>query len=85
LHGDKLGDDGTWRLTGQKIFITSGHGQHQLVLAKTEDSDEGLKNLSLFWVPRKIQRDGKTVNNVNNVKIDRLEEKLGIHATARPN
>jgi len=73
-----LGDDGTWRLTGQKIFITSGHGQHQLVLAKTEDSDEGLKNLSLFWVPRKIQRDGKTVNNV---KIDRLEEKLGIHAS----
>ena len=73
-----LGDDGTWRLTGQKIFITSGHGQHQLVLARTEDSDEGLKNLSLFWVPRKIQRDGKTVNNV---KIDRLEEKLGIHAS----
>ncbi|MDH5353607.1 MAG: acyl-CoA dehydrogenase family protein [Gammaproteobacteria bacterium] len=73
-----LGDDGTWRLTGQKIFITSGHGQHQLVLAKTEDSDEGLKNLSLFWVPRKIQRDG---NTINNVKIDRLEEKLGIHAS----
>ena len=73
-----LGADGSWRLTGQKIFITSGHGQHQLVLAKTEDSDEGLKNLSLFWVPRKIQRDGKTVDNV---KIDRLEEKLGIHAS----
>jgi alkylation response protein AidB-like acyl-CoA dehydrogenase len=73
-----LDDDGTWRLTGQKIFITSGHGQHQLVLAKTEDSDEGLKNLSLFWVPRKIQRDG---NTINNVKIDRLEEKLGIHAS----
>ena len=73
-----LGDDGTWRLTGQKIFITSGHGQHQLVLARTENSDEGLKNLSLFWVPRKIQRDGKTIDNV---KIDRLEEKLGIHAS----
>jgi len=73
-----LGDDGTWRLTGQKIFITSGHGQHQLVLAKTEDSGEGLKDLSLFWVPRKIHRDGKTVNNV---VIDRLEEKLGIHAS----
>ena len=73
-----LGGDGTWRLTGNKIFISSGHGQHQLVLAKTEDSDEGLKDLSLFWVPRKVQRDGKTVNNV---EIDRLEEKLGIHAS----
>jgi alkylation response protein AidB-like acyl-CoA dehydrogenase len=73
-----LGDDGTWRLTGQKIFITAGHGQHQLVLAKTADSDEGLKDLSLFWVPRKIQRDGKSVNNV---KIDRLEEKLGLHSS----
>ncbi|MDH3534360.1 MAG: acyl-CoA dehydrogenase family protein [Gammaproteobacteria bacterium] len=73
-----LDENGTWRLTGQKIFITSGHGQHQLVLAKTEDSDQGLKNLSLFWVPRKIQREGRTINNV---KIDRLEEKLGIHAS----
>jgi alkylation response protein AidB-like acyl-CoA dehydrogenase len=73
-----LGGDGIWRLTGQKIFITSGHGQHQLVLAKTEDSDEGLKNLSLFWVRRKIQRDGQAVNNV---EIDRLEEKLGLHSS----
>ncbi len=74
----ELDDDGTWHLTGQKIFITSGHGQHQLVLAKTEDSGEGLKDLSLFLVPRKIERDGKTVNNV---EIDRLEDKLGIHAS----
>lgn len=73
-----LGEDGIWRLTGQKIFITSGHGQHQLVLARTEDSDNGLKNLSLFLVPRKIQRNGKTIDNV---KIDRLEKKLGIHAS----
>ena len=45
--------DGEWRLTGEKIFITSGHGQYNLVLAKTEDDGdasglEGLKGLSLF-------------------------------------
>ncbi|MFH1812245.1 MAG: acyl-CoA dehydrogenase family protein [Pseudomonadota bacterium] len=74
----RLGDDQKWRITGQKIFITSGDGQHQLVLAKTEDSGEGLKDLSLFLVPRKITRDGKTVDNV---VIDRLEDKLGIHAS----
>ncbi len=73
-----LGDDGIWRLTGQKIFITSGHAQHQLVLARTEDSDQGLDNLSLFLVPRKIEREGETIHNV---KIDRLEKKLGIHAS----
>ena len=73
-----LGKDGKWRLSGQKIFITSGHGQYQLVLAKTESSDNGLKDLSLFLVPRKIERGGKTVNNV---VIERLEEKLGIHAS----
>ncbi len=73
-----LGADGKWRLTGQKIFITSGHGQHQLVLAKTENTGNGLKDLSLFLVPRVIDRDGK---KVNNVVIERLEEKLGIHSS----
>ena len=67
-----------WKLTGQKIFITSGHGQYQLVLAKTEDTGDGLKDLSLFLVPRKVERDGKLVNNV---EIERLEEKLGISAS----
>jgi len=73
-----LGEDGTWRLSGQKIFVTSGHGQYQLVLAKTENTGNGLKDLSLFLVPRRIERDGKTVDNV---EIERLEEKLGINAS----
>jgi len=72
------GEDGKWRLTGQKIFITSGHGQYQVVLAKTEETGEGLKDLSLFLVPRKVQRDGKWIDNVT---IGRLEDKLGIHAS----
>ncbi len=70
--------DGKWYVTGEKIFITSGHGQHQLVLAKTEEG-KGLDGLSLFLVPRKIERDGKTIDNV---KITKLEEKLGHNASA---
>jgi 3-(methylthio)propanoyl-CoA dehydrogenase len=73
-----LGQDGTWRLTGQKIFITSGHGQYQLVLAKSESTGNGLKDLSLFLVPRQIEREGKIIQNV---VVERLEEKLGIHAS----
>ncbi len=73
-----MGDDGVWRVSGQKIFITSGHGQYQLVLAKTEDSKNGLKDLSLFLVPRIIERDGETIHNV---QIERLEHKLGIHGS----
>jgi 3-(methylthio)propanoyl-CoA dehydrogenase len=70
--------DGTWRLTGQKVFITSGHGQYQLVLAKTENTGDGLKDLSLFLVPRIIERGGK---RIDNIVIERLEEKLGIHGS----
>jgi alkylation response protein AidB-like acyl-CoA dehydrogenase len=70
--------DGTWRVNGEKIFITSGHGQHQFVLARTEDGADGLKALSLFWVPRFIDRGGK---RIDNVKVTKVEEKLGHHAS----
>lgn len=71
--------DGKWYLTGEKIFITSGHGQYQFVLARTEGKDSGLKGLSLFLVRRKIERDGKLVDNVIVTKV---EEKLGHHGSA---
>lgn len=76
--------DGKWRLNGEKIFITSGHGQYQFVLARTEDDKgegglEGLKALSLFMVPRRLERDGRTVENV---KVTKVEEKLGHHGSA---
>ncbi len=73
--------DGKWIVNGEKIFITSGHGQYQFVLAKTEDESkvDGLKALSLFLVPRKLERDGKLVDNV---KVTKVEEKLGHHGSA---
>jgi alkylation response protein AidB-like acyl-CoA dehydrogenase len=68
--------DGSWRVSGEKIFITSGHGKYQIVLARTADAETcpGLEGLSLFLVPRWIERDGETVENV---KVTKVEKKLG--------
>ncbi|MGC4115723.1 MAG: acyl-CoA dehydrogenase family protein [Myxococcales bacterium] len=74
--------DGKWYLTGEKIFITSGHGQYQFVIAKSEEvkkGGDGLKALSLFMVPRIVEKDGQ---KVENVKITKVEEKLGHHGSA---
>ena len=72
--------DGKWYLNGNKIFITSGHGEYEIVLARTEAAAaEGLKGLSLFFVRRHLVRDGK---RVDNVRIDKVEEKLGHHGSA---
>ncbi|MEE8408863.1 MAG: acyl-CoA dehydrogenase family protein [Myxococcota bacterium] len=71
-------DAGVWRLTGNKIFITSGHGKYHLVLAKTEDRED-LDALSLFVAPLTIERDGETIRNA---WVDRVEEKIGHHGSA---
>jgi alkylation response protein AidB-like acyl-CoA dehydrogenase len=75
--------DGRWILNGEKIFITSGHGQYHFVLAKTDTSTGGdelaaLKKLSLFLVPRTIERDGRTVENI---QVTKVEEKMGHHGS----
>lgn len=81
-----LGDDGTWRLTGQKIFITSGHGKWHFVVARTEDpapADDafaGLKGLSLFLVPAYTDHPDGT--RERHVTVERIEEKLGHHGSA---
>lgn len=71
--------DGTWRLNGQKIYITSGHGEHHIVLARSEDpeSHPGLKGLSLFYCPAHIDKDGE---RVRNFEIGGLEKKMGQHS-----
>ncbi len=81
----KLGDDGVWRVSGQKIFITSGHGKYHFVIARTEpvkdehDPMSGLAGLSMFLVPTYEDLPDGTRRRV--VTIDRLEEKLGHHAS----
>ena len=77
----KDGGDGSWRITGSKIFIT--YGEHDLaeniihlVLARTLGSPEGTKGISLFLVP-KILPDGTR----NDLRCASIEHKLGIHAS----
>lgn len=78
-------EEGRWYVTGQKIFITSGHGKYHVVIARTEphvetgDPAEGLKGLSLFLVPA---WEGEGASRRDHVVVDRLEEKLGHHASA---
>ncbi|MGX1695650.1 acyl-CoA dehydrogenase [Microbacterium keratanolyticum] len=79
-------DDGSWAISGQKIFIT--WGDHDiaenilhLVLARTPGAPEGAKGLSLFVVPRNHVAEDGTVGERNGVTTVALEHKLGIHAS----
>lgn len=77
--------DGNWYVTGEKIFITSGHGKHHFVIARTEEADpndplSGLKGLSMFIVPT-YEEDAEG-NRKRIVQISRVEEKLGHHGSA---
>ena len=65
-----LGDDGVWRLSGVKRFITNGCGQVSLVLARSEEGTTDARGLSMFL----YERD-------EHMKIRRLEDKLGIHGS----
>jgi alkylation response protein AidB-like acyl-CoA dehydrogenase len=78
--------DGSYRVHGQKIFIT--YGEHDLtdnivhlVLARTPDAPAGVKGISLFVVPKfLVQADG-TLGQRNDVRCVSIEHKLGIHAS----
>ena len=78
--------DGRWYVTGQKIFITSGHGKYHFVIARTEkvenpnDPMSGLKGLSMFLA--KAYEDLPDGTRRRIVGIDRIEEKLGHHGSA---
>ncbi|MEQ1568709.1 MAG: acyl-CoA dehydrogenase family protein [Myxococcota bacterium] len=76
----ELGEDGQWRVTGQKIFITSGHGRWHFVIARTEPSTGaglGLDGLSMFLVPAFDAAGVRT-----HTSLDAVEAKLGHHGSA---
>ena len=82
-----LAADGSWRLTGQKIFITAGHGDHHIVIARSEDekTHPGLKGLSLFYVPRFVDERGQRCRKSDagarrNFEIGGVEHKMGQHS-----
>jgi alkylation response protein AidB-like acyl-CoA dehydrogenase len=77
-------EDGNWFITGQKIFITSGHAKYHYVIARTEaakdgDPFAGLAGLSMFLV--KAYEDVPGRGRVRHVTVDRIEEKLGHHGS----
>jgi alkylation response protein AidB-like acyl-CoA dehydrogenase len=79
-------DDGTYRLTGTKIFITWGDQDLtdniiHLVLARTPDAPPSTKGISLFLVPKFILDDDGAPGARNDIKIVSLEHKVGIHAS----
>ncbi|TFH27432.1 MAG: hypothetical protein E4H00_09550, partial [Myxococcales bacterium] len=72
-------------VTGEKIFITSGHGKYHFVIARTEEADVddptgGLSGLSMFLVP--TYEDDAEGNRTRIVQLSRVEEKLGHHGSA---
>jgi alkylation response protein AidB-like acyl-CoA dehydrogenase len=78
--------DGTYRIFGQKIFIT--YGDHDmaentihLVLARTPDAPEGVKGISLFVVPKFMVNADGSLGERNDAYCVSIEHKLGIHAS----
>jgi alkylation response protein AidB-like acyl-CoA dehydrogenase len=78
--------DGTWRLKGQKIYIT--WGEHDLaeniihlVLARTPDAPAGTRGISLFVVPKYLVNPDGSLGRRNDVRAVSTEHKLGIHAS----
>ena len=80
-------DDGTYSITGNKIFISCG--EHDLteniihpVLARIEGAPAGTKGISLFLVPKIWVNDDGSLGELNDVVCTGIEEKMGIHGTA---
>ncbi|MDH2313868.1 acyl-CoA dehydrogenase C-terminal domain-containing protein [Methylobacterium brachiatum] len=79
--------DGSYRVTGSKIFISAGdHDLTEnivhLVLAKLPDAPKGVKGISLFLVPKFLPRADGTAGERNGVTCSALEHKMGIKASA---
>jgi len=79
--------DGTFKLTGQKIFITSGdHDLTEniihLVIARASDSPKGTKGISLFLVPKFIVEDDGSIGPRNGISTGSIESKMGIKGSA---
>ena len=80
-------DDGTYSITGNKIFISGG--EHDLseniihpVLARIEGAPEGTKGISLFLVPKIWVNDDGSLGEFNDVVCTGIEEKMGIHGNS---
>jgi acyl-CoA dehydrogenase len=79
--------DGSYKISGQKIFISAGEHDMSdniihLVLARIEGAPEGTKGISLFIVPKFMVGEDGSVGERNGVSCGSLEEKMGIHGNS---
>ena len=79
--------DGTYRITGQKIWISAGEHDFtdniiHTVLARVEGAPAGIKGLSLFLVPKFLVNDDGSIGERNSLTCAGLEHKMGIHGNA---
>ncbi|MEL6806866.1 MAG: acyl-CoA dehydrogenase C-terminal domain-containing protein [Pseudomonadota bacterium] len=80
-------DDGTFKISGQKIFISAGEHDMadniiHLVLAKIVGGPEGIKGVSLFIVPKFLVNEDGSLGARNGVAVGNIEEKMGIHGNS---
>lgn len=82
----KKNDDGTWSISGNKIFITNG--DHDIteniihpVLARIEGDPEGTKGISIFIVPKIWVNEDGTLGEPNDVVVTGIEKKMGLHGS----
>ncbi|WP_375254541.1 acyl-CoA dehydrogenase C-terminal domain-containing protein [Yoonia sp.] len=79
--------DGSYKISGQKIFISAGeHDMAEniihLVLAKIQGGPEGIKGVSLFIVPKFLVNEDGSLGQRNSVSAGKIEEKMGIHGNS---
>ncbi|MFT7135710.1 MAG: alkylation response protein AidB-like acyl-CoA dehydrogenase, partial [Akkermansiaceae bacterium] len=80
-------EDGSYKISGQKIFISSGDHDMadniiHLVLAKIEGGPEGIKGVSLFIVPKFMVNEDGSLGDRNSLSVGSIEEKMGIHGNS---
>ncbi len=80
-------EDGTYKVTGQKIFISAGdHDMSDnvihLVLARIPGGPDGIKGVSLFIVPKIRHDEDGNLKDRNGVSVGKIEEKMGIHGNS---
>ena len=80
-------NDGTYKISGQKIFISAGDHDLadniiHLVLAKIPNGPKGIKGVSLFIVPKYLINSDGTLGARNGLSVGSIEEKMGIHGNS---
>ncbi len=80
-------DDGSYKVSGQKIFISAGDHDMadniiHLVLAKIPGGPDGIKGVSLFIVPKFVLNEDGTPGERNGVSVGNIEKKMGIHGNS---